>query len=228
VHPLSGISVFRSLPEPVLDRLWRASATSEPPSGFRLITQGDPADVVFAILSGEGYVRVGAADRRGKSLMLAVFRAGDIVGEMGVIEGMPRTADVVTDGRVRLARIAGPVFMSVLEEFPPLGVALCRTFSERLRRTSVLLEDASFETLEVRLARQLLYLAAQSGRPSETGLQLRGRFRQSDLADMLGATTRSIITILQAWRALGILQFDGTTGRLTIMREDQLRGLIER
>ncbi len=226
--PLSGIAVFQALPETALQRLSRASTPLEPPSGTRLITQGDKADVIFAVLGGDGYVRVGAADNRGKSLMLAVFRTGDVVGELGVIEDIPRTADVVTEGRVRLARIAGAAFMSVLEEFPALGMALCRTLSERLRRTSILLEDATFETLEVRLARQLIYLASQNGREVETGLQLRGRFRQSDLADLLGATTRSIITILNVWRSLDILQFDPAAGRLTITRPDQLRALTER
>jgi len=228
LHPLAGIVVFRGLPEAALQRLWRASTTLEPPSGTRLITQGDKADAVFAVLGGEGHVRIGAADRRGKSLMLAIFRTGDIIGELGVIEDVPRTADALTEGRVRLARVAGPAFMSVIQEYPSLGLSLCRVLSERLRRTSILFEDASFETLEVRLARQLLYLAGQSARQTETGLQLQGRFRQSDLADLLGTTTRSIITILNAWRSLGFLQFDAAAGRLTITQEQQLRALTER
>ena len=44
----------------------------------------------------------------------------------------------------------------------------------------------------------LLYLAEREGRRTAQGTQLAGRFRQGDLADLLGATTRSIITILNA------------------------------
>ena len=89
------------------------------------------------------------------------------------------------------------------------------------------LEDAAFETLEVRLARQLLYLASRHGHRTEGGLRLDGRFRQGDLADLLGTTTRSIITILNAWRSFGILTFDAAAGRVTIAREDRLQALLE-
>lgn len=223
---LAAVTAFRDLPEQALHRLARASTWLEPRTGTQILTQGDDSDAVYAIVSGEGHVRIGAADKRSKSLMLQIARTGDIFGEQAVIEGMPRSADAVTEGRVRLARITGPAFLSVLEEFAALGMALCRTFSERLRRTNLLLEDAAFETLDVRLARQVLYLASRDSRKTETGIRLGGRFRQSDLADLLGATTRSIITTLNAWRAAGLVDFDATGGRLTITNEARLRALV--
>jgi CRP-like cAMP-binding protein len=106
------------------------------------------------------------------------------------------------------------------------GANMCVQFAARLRRTFALFKDATFETLEVRLARQMLYLAAREGRRTEQGLRLAGRFRQGDIADLLGATTRSIITILNAWRASGLVIFDPARAQLTICREDELRRLI--
>jgi CRP-like cAMP-binding protein len=226
MHPLANISVFQELPKTALERLSQTVRLLEPPSGTRLIAEGDESDAVFAILGGEGHLHIGTSDPKGKSLMLAVLQAGEIVGEIGVIEAIPRTADVVTVGRVRLARIEGAVFMGLLREHPSVGMTLCRVFSERLRRSSVLLRDAAFENLEVRFARQLLYLSGQSSRRVADGVQLRGRYRQSDLADLLGTTTRSIITILQAWRSMRIVEFDALAGHLTIKREDQLRWLV--
>jgi CRP/FNR family transcriptional regulator, cyclic AMP receptor protein len=48
----------------------------------------------------------------------------------------------------------------------------------------------------------------------------------ADLADLLGATTRSIITILNAWRTDGLVIYDTAQSRLTLCREDDLRRLI--
>src|SRR4051794_15076699 len=93
---------------------------------------------------------------------------------------------------------------------PILGANLCGLLAARLRRTFALFKDATFESLEVRLARQVLYLVGRDGRRTQQGLQLAGRFRQGDLADLLGATTRSIITILNAWRANGLVTYDAT------------------
>ena len=86
--------------------------------------------------------------------------------------------------------------------------------------------DATFESLEARLARQVLYLGRREGRRTEQGLQLAGRFRQSDLADLLGATTRSIITILNAWRADGLVIYDAARAQLTLCREAELQRLV--
>ena len=54
-----------------------------------------------------------------------------------------------------------------------------------------------------------------------------GRFRQGDLADLLGATTRSIITILNAWRSSGVVAYDAQKARLTICKEAVLQGLLD-
>jgi CRP/FNR family cyclic AMP-dependent transcriptional regulator len=109
---------------------------------------------------------------------------------------------------------------------PVLGANLSHTLATRLRRTSVLFRDATFQTLEVRLAKQVLYLARREGRNTEQGRQLAGRLRQGDLADLLGATTRSIITILNSWRADGLVIYDPAQARLTICREADLQRLV--
>ena len=225
---LRQVTVFRDLPEPAIQRLEQAGTAIEPRPDTQVFSSGDPADAVYAIVGGAGRVRISAFDHRSKVLMAEVFRQGDVFGEIGVIDSGTRTAEAVADGRVRLFRIGAAGFRSVLWDTPALGVNLCRLLSHRLRRTFTLLEDATFETLEVRLARQVLYLAEVDGRRTEDGLQLAGRLRQTDLADLLGGTVRSIITILNAWRASGVVAYDGRRAQLTILDEAHLRALVGR
>ena len=227
MSPLSRIRVFENLPEDTLLRLERAGSIIEPRNGAEIFTQDDPADALYAIVGGEGVVRIGAIDRRSKRLMVEVFAAGDIFGEIGVIDGGVRTASAVAEGRVRLMRIGSAVFMAVLGETPQLGIALARMMSARLRRTFALFQDATFETVEVRLARQILYLGTLQGRRTEDGVVLRSRLKQPDLADLLGTTTRSIITVLNAWRASNIVQYDTDRAQVTIRNEAALRALLE-
>jgi CRP/FNR family transcriptional regulator, cyclic AMP receptor protein len=223
---LQDVIPFKGIDAAELGRIEASSRVVEPRDGMRLFAEGDPADAVYAVIGGTGHVRVGAMDRNSKGLMIEIFRTGDIFGEMGVIDGSPRSADAVAEGRVRLMRIPGHVFLEALNGNAPLGANLCQMFVARLRRTSVLFRDATFESLEARLARQVLYLGRREGRRTEQGLQLAGRFRQSDLADLLGATTRSIITILNAWRADGLVVYDAARAQLTLCREDDLQRLV--
>jgi CRP-like cAMP-binding protein len=72
----------------------------------------------------------------------------------------------------------------------------------------------------------MLYLAEREGRRTVHGIRLPQRLRQGDLADMLGATTRSIITILNAWRADGTVLYDTDRALLTLCDPAALRALI--
>jgi len=216
-----------AVPAEALQRLERGAVPMEPRDGAEIFAQGAPADAVYVITGGEGCVRIGAIDRRSKKLMVEVFRASDIFGEVGVLDGRPRTAAATVDGRVRMLRISAGAFMSVLNETPALGVTLARALAQRLRRTFELFQDATFESLELRLARQVLYLADLNGRPAGTGIVLRDRMRQPDLADLLGATPRSIITILNEWRGCGLVEYDTTAARLTICDPARMRALID-
>jgi CRP-like cAMP-binding protein len=99
--------------------------------------------------------------------------------------------------------------------------------ARRLRRTYELFQDATFETLEVRLARQILYLAEREGRAMPEGTRLGNRLRQGDLADLLGATTRSIISILNNWRATGLVTYDTDKALLTVKDLAALRAIVE-
>src|SRR6266567_1989306 len=206
--PLTAIFAFKGMSAEDLNRLALSCTTQEPHDGATIFTQGDPADAVWAITAGDGHVRIGAIDRHSKALMVEVLRTGDIFGEMGVIDGGTRSASAVVDGKVRLMKIRATAFLTALASSPEPGNTLCRMLVQRLRRTYELFQDATFETLEVRLARQILYLATRGGRLTAQGVRLSDRLRQADLADLLGATTRSIITILNSWRAAEIVAYD--------------------
>ncbi len=223
---LLDVAPFKGVNPDELDRIEARSRMLEPRPGARIFAEGDVADAVYAIVAGAGHVRIGALDPNSKGLMFEVFGVGDIFGEIGVIDGSTRTADAVAEGRVKLLRIGSQIFLDALGNNAVLGANLCRMLATRLRRTSILFRDATFESLEVRLARQLLYLAKRDGRNTERGVQLAGRFRQGDLADLLGATTRSIITILNSWRADGLVLYDPARAQLTICREADLQRLI--
>ena len=223
---LVGVAAFKDIAEPVLDRIEARSRLTDLRDGAQIFDQDDPADAVYAIIGGPGRVRIGAVGRDSKGLMVEILGPGDIFGEIGVIDGSVRTADAFADGNVRLLRIGAPLFIETLAEHAALGRNLCGMLATRLRRTFALFQDATFESLEVRLARQVLYLARRGGRRSEHGLRLAGRFRQGDLADLMGATTRSIITILNAWRTSGVVAYDPIRAQLTLVDEAALQALI--
>ncbi len=223
---LTDLAIFHGLPTDGLAQLERGARRAEFRDGALIFARDDPPDAVYTILAGPGHVRIGSMNRRAKMLMVETFGVGDIFGEIGVFDGGPRSADAIAEGRVQVLRIAAPTFLAVLETAPALGANLARMLAGRLRRTFTLLQDAAFERLEIRLARQLLYLAERGGQDTASGFRIAGRFRQADLANLLGTTPRSIITILNGWRGSGLVRYDAARGQITLGSADRLRFLL--
>src|SRR5882757_7471419 len=135
VMSLGSVSLFKGMSAAELGRLELGGIVLEPRDRASIFMQGDPADAVYAIIAGDGHVRIGAVDRQSKALMVEVFRAGETFGEIGVIDGGARTASAVAEGNVRLMKIRASAFLAALADNPGLGESLCRMMARRLRRT---------------------------------------------------------------------------------------------
>lgn len=208
-------------------RLLAAASMRDVVENDFVFRQGDTAGAAYIVSGGGGKVRVGALGGAEKQLMVEIFTQGDLFGELAALDGTDRSAEAVAlGGPVRLAVLPAAPFREALAQVPRLGANLALMLAARLRRTFTLLQDATFERLEIRLARQLLYLAKRDGRPGADGVRLAQRVNQDDLADLMGATTRSVITILNAWRSDGTLRYDARTGRVTLPDPERLARLV--
>ena len=223
-----GCPLFEGVRPEDCARLLAVASMREVAENDFVFHQGDPAGAAYIVAGGTGNVRAGALGGAEKQLMVEIFKQGDLFGELAALDGTARSAEAMAlGGPVRLAVLPAGPFREALADVPRLGANLALLLASRLRRTFTLLQDATFERLEVRLARQLLYMAKRDGRPGPDGVRLGQRINQEDLADLMGATTRSVITILNAWRAHGVLRHDTRTGRVILPDPECLVRLVE-
>jgi CRP-like cAMP-binding protein len=101
-------------------------------SGDILFRDGDPSDFVYLIKEGEIEISKGEGT---KKRVLAVLKEGDFLGEMGVIDGSPRSATASAITETVLITLNTDEFKKEIEEDPMIG-ALVFTLIKRLRKTS--------------------------------------------------------------------------------------------
>ncbi|MGA7541085.1 MAG: patatin-like phospholipase family protein [Steroidobacteraceae bacterium] len=102
------------------------------PGGAKLFSAGDPPDALYMVLSGcLGAFSADPARRR----FLARIAAGEMVGEMGLISGRPRSADVVALRDTELARISAQAFNEVLRGQPEAMLRIARLTVDRLAQS---------------------------------------------------------------------------------------------
>jgi len=103
--------------------------------GEALMTQGEPSTSIHFIL--EGHVRVERQRRTdSERIVLAHLGSGEIVGEMGVMVDLPRSATVIAAKPTSTLELDTASFERAARAFPILHRVLAKLLSERLRRTS--------------------------------------------------------------------------------------------
>ena len=125
---------FSSLGSESLKRLLSGMRLCEYRAKDHLVRQGDPGDHLLLILSGaaRAFIHDGSSGRT----KVGEFRAGDVVGEIGLLTGEARTADVVSETPVRALRLDVASFQKISETYPEVRMLLTNVVAGRLGKAS--------------------------------------------------------------------------------------------
>lgn len=129
---LSGLSLFKGLEPGVIRQIGAAAEWLSLPGGATLFRAGERPDALYVVLSG--CLGVFLPDRTPQQIRGRVV-AGGTVGEMGMISGRPRTADVVALRDTELARVSRESFDRVFGQYPDAMLRIARLTVDRLEQS---------------------------------------------------------------------------------------------
>jgi CRP-like cAMP-binding protein len=132
VKVLGRVPLFTDLGRRELQRLAATCVERDYPAGSTLVRQGQPGVGLFIIVSGRA--RVGREDAAGNMQELSVLGAGDVFGEMSLLDDLPRSATVVAIEPVRALLLPVYDFRAALHEDGDMCIRLLAVLSRRLRR----------------------------------------------------------------------------------------------
>lgn len=173
---LRQIPLFSGLDDFALERLVAMSTELTLQPGELIIREGEIGDAMYIIVEGRVQVRKHARDG---DIVLAERGAGEVIGEMSVLDQAPRVASVLALTPVRALVIDQETFMALLDWSPTAARAILRTFAMRIRSTQAALQQrekmASLGTLSAGIAHELNNPAAAVKRAAS---QLRDELRR--------------------------------------------------
>lgn len=194
--------------------------------GATICRQGEPATFLFVLIGG--WVKVVTVSRDGDEAVLALRGDGDVVGEFAGEMGGYRTATMYALDDVEAVLIQHRRFSAFLDGCPPAAAAYRGMLIRRNRETADSLHAQASTSGAQRLARLLLELAAQHGRPLDptaTGPEvvITLPLTQEELADLAHVSRATATRALADWRKRNIVQ----TGhrRVVIVSPDALHRL---
>jgi CRP/FNR family cyclic AMP-dependent transcriptional regulator len=177
---------------------------------------GDPGLSMMAVVSGT--VRISLPAVKGREIILADLPAGELFGEIAMLDGRPRSANAAALTKCELLVLERRHVIPLLEGNPAVCLKLMELLCARIRRSDERMADIAFFDLPTRLAKVLLNYPKARG---ATRLSL----SQGELAEMSGATRENVNRCLRDWQRRGIVELKG--GWTIILRADELRRFVE-
>lgn len=220
VELLSRHPIFGQLPQKAIGQFAAYAARRRVARGTTIFSKGDPGNSLMAVL--DGCVRISVPTADGREVVLSIVQPGEIFGEMGLLDGQPRSADAIAVHDCELMVIDRRDFVPFMRSQPDVPIQLIAILCGRLRRTNEQVEEAMFVSLAVRLAKALLRVAqidVENARPVEVPIT------QRELGEIIGFSRENTNKQLRAWEKRRWITL--ARGRIKIVDPGALLGLSE-
>lgn len=220
---LAGSTLFRDLSAKERESLVSRARVRNFSSGDNVFLMGSQGDSMMAVLKGT--VRISVPSLAGKEIVLAIMQPGDFFGELSLLDGNARSADVKAITACSLAVLERRDVMAFLDRHPSALLGLVRVLCRRLRALTERTAEVALLDLPSRLAKTLLRLAGvdQDDQPAHPALQI--KLSQRELGNIVGATRESINKCLREWQRSGVIKSSNNT--IEIMNGGALKKLAE-
>ena len=191
-------ALLSRLPENLFRSLFSRATTVRLKTDEVLFLAGDPGDGCYRVL--DGLLKV-VMTSDGNERILALLGLGAIVGELSVIDRLPRSASVVAVRPTILSFVSDADFREFGKEHPQVYEALVTLLAARLRETDTTIAAGTFLPLHGRVACALLELAQKFGQDVGSGrIVIHQKIGQRDLAAMAGIARETVNRILSDWK----------------------------
>ncbi len=194
---LADVELFRALSPDAFDQIAAQASPRSLRRGDVLFAEGDPSSELFVVERGRIAIANRSAD--GRESVVALMEAGDIFGEMGLFDGVGRSAHARALEASRVYAVAYDPLREIFEQKPELLWGVVEMLARRLRTMDVALADSVFLDVTGRTAKRLLELSAGA---DEFALPI----TQEELAGLVGASRERVNKAISSFIRLGWLE----------------------
>ena len=148
----------------------------------------------------------------GEERILAILTPGTVVGDLSMVDGLPRSATVIAVSNCKLCFVSRALFQAFTERHPEIFKYLTTLLVGRLRETDETIAALAFLTWKGRVAHALLEIADNLGTHTGSGSTVvHGMISQRELAAMAGVARENVSRVLNEWKRSKIISLSDHT-----------------
>ncbi len=206
---LSEIALFADLTTPQLEKLSGLLRCKTFPAGKTIINAEQPGEAVYFIQSGTVKIHLEQAD--GTDVLISILGAGDIIGEMSLLDNKTRSASVSTIETSNVLWMDRAAFQEALRTIPQITINLSCILAKRLRHANGLIHALATREVESRIAYQILIFAELYGKATANGdIFIPIRLTQGDIASMIGASREHTNKVIVSYKERKYISIDNS------------------
>ncbi len=214
--------LFCNLSPQALQNLDAISSSATYPKGAILFVEGQEARGAFVLCSGR--VKLSTGSSHGKSVILRIAEAGEVVGLPGTISGKPYEATAEALEPIQANFLPRQQFLQFMHQHGDAATRvaemLCHIYYATYQEVKYLgLSESAAE----KLARFILDLAPPA--KDEAGIRIQLTLTHEEIAEMIGSSRETVTRLFASFKKDKLIEVHGST--LIIKDAHTLRGLIE-
>jgi CRP/FNR family transcriptional regulator len=203
IHKIDILTHLKDWEQRLIDKI---SSTKDIKRGEILYLQGSSDKSVYFL--ERGTVKLNKLNPEGKVITIDILKSGTLFGELGAIEDVERdeTAIVMEDGQICI--MSKENFDSLLNSAPEFAVHLNKIITLRRWKIENRLLDLLYSTVEERLAKILLDLIEDFGKPDKNAIVLRLKLTHQDLSELIASTRETTTATINNLKKQGIIDYE--------------------
>ena len=195
---LQSVSLFFDLSEKELGYIEEKMVTRQYENGNYIFLEDSEGEQCFFVAKGS--VKVTRLSKDGREVILTMLNAGDFFGEMSLLDGESRSANVIALEETEVLTLNREDFLVVLHDYPTIAIQLVKEMAGRLRKSDRQIASLSLSDAEKRITMCIIRFADDQGVIKNGKVSIPKTPIQQDIANMAG-TSRETVS-----RALSILE----------------------
>ena len=205
IELLQTVSIFWDLKSKELGYIAEKMVARHYDNGNYILLEDSDGEQCFFVL--EGSVKVTRLSKDGREVILAMLNEGDFFGEMSLLDGESRSANVIALEKTEVLTLDRRDFLDVVNDYPQIAVMLLKELAGRLRKSDRQIASLSLSDAEKRIALCIIRFADEQGVIQNGKVSIPKTPIQQDIANMAG-TSRETVS-----RALSILEKEDLIAR---------------
>jgi len=214
---LQSVPIFSDLSPADLNKIAERMIQRTYTKGQMILLEDDLGQTFFVI--GGGSVKITRLSDDGREVILAMLGESDFFGEMSLLDGAGRSANVVALESSEVLTLASNDFLEILQDYPKISISLLEELTQRIRKSDQQIESLSLSDVEQRIGITLIRLAEELGTIKRGSVKIKNLPYQQDIANMAGTSRETVSRTFKLLEEKGLVTREGR--KLTIYNFNQ-------